>query len=56
MYLLNDTICTLNQKFMIYHQKSMPYHPHANATMEAFNNILEYVLTKVCNVQCDDWD
>jgi hypothetical protein len=56
MHFLNDTIYVLTREFMIHNQKRTPYRPLSNDTIESFNKILEHVLTKVCNVQCDDWD
>jgi transposase InsO family protein len=54
-HFLNATIHAFTQEFMIHHQKSTPYHQQVNGTVEAFDNIIKPVLTKIFNVNKNYW-
>ena len=56
MHFVNKTVSILLKEFIIGHQKSTAYHPQLNGAVESFNNTLTKRLTKLCNIDKDNWD
>jgi hypothetical protein len=55
-HFINNDIKAMTEEFELYHQKSTPYHPQENGIAKDFNKNLENALTKIYNVNMDDWD
>ena len=54
-HFVSKMIDEITAEFQIQHKKMTPYHPQVNGIVEAFNNIMENALTKVCNARRDKW-
>ena len=40
---------------MIDHHKILAYHPQSNGAIESFNKTLTKGLTKICNIDKNEW-
>ena len=59
MYLYTNergTITTHCFVLKMNHRWCTAYHPQSNGAIEAFNKTLKKGLTKICNIDKDDWD
>jgi transposase InsO family protein len=55
-HFLNKMIQVLLKKFLIDHRRKMKYHPQENGVVEAFNKTLQKGLTKICDIDKNNWD
>lgn len=56
LHFLHNTIEAFTKEFQVHHQKRMPYHPQANDMVEDLIFFLEKDITKVCNVNINNYD
>jgi hypothetical protein len=46
----------LLKKFIINHRRTIAYHPQENGVVESLNKMLHKGLTKICDIDKNDWD
>jgi transposase InsO family protein len=56
VHFISNTIVNITTELLIQHHKSIPYHPQANGTVEAFSKIMERGLMNVYCTNMEDWD
>ena len=55
-HFINETIEQLNDRYLIKHRKTTPYHPQANGLTERANGTIGRILTKIIAAHRSDWD
>ena len=55
-HFISKTFKALIDQFKIDHQRSTTHHPQLNGAIKEFNKTLTRGLTKICNIDKDDWD
>lgn len=55
-HFINQTMETLTKEYMINQHKGSSYHPWVNGVIESFNKTLTKGLTKISNLDKNDWD
>jgi transposase InsO family protein len=55
-HFVSNTIEVLLKKLMIDHGKTIVYHPQANGAIDYFNKKLHKGLTKICDLDRENWD
>ena len=55
-HFLNDVIVNITSKYLIKHQKTIPYNLKANGLIERANGIVGKILNKMVSAHKTDWD
>ena len=55
-HFLNMIVSDLTKHYVVVHQKSTLYYPHANGLAKSTNKTLQNILKKVVNDNRTDWD